>query len=209
MRFTSRAHDCAREVLGFARATRDGDVTALELFGGNGHLYSAELAAGCETFEAWDIDAAKQEQFLANVPGARFEVCDSVARVAEGDLDTAAYDLISLDNPLGIFGAGWCEHFEVLSDLLAIIHRPLVLSFNVVTRPYDASLHDEWMTRRQRYYGIDATELPLQTVVEFYCDLVEARRIRIARSGIFLREQVEGIDYFHVLALAIEPGVAQ
>ena len=77
-------------------------LDAIEIFGGKG-LNDSIFAKNTKTFEVWEIEEELKKELKKNLPNAKITICDSIKILNEKN-DFKKYDLILIDNPIGVFG---------------------------------------------------------------------------------------------------------
>lgn len=171
-------------------------ASALEMFGRDGSWATIHLAHAVKSICVWEINEDYLEALRSNMPySAQTYHGDSIAHVQElvrtpGHL---TYDVISVDNPHGLYGEDNCEHFNFLADAAkALGQRPSAIVFLACLNPYDpregypdgmipqdsygmtASRIDNWFDRRDAFYGRNARHLTADFVVDFYLSFLKA-----------------------------------
>ena len=178
-----------------------GGTRGLELFCGRGAMFTRHLAAMVDTLVGVDIDQACQEDFLAATPRGVFLQGDCVEIAGSGLLGARQFDLVSVDNPLGLFGP-YCEHFELLPALPALMAPGGCLVINLVTQPYDAGNPklQPWLARRAAFYGVpDPACISPEILDRFYRQRLTALGLTLRDMIILCRETDNGVPYFHSL----------
>lgn len=178
-----------------------GGGRGLELFCGRGTMFTRHLAAMVDTLVGVDIDQSCQEDFLAAAPRSIFLQGDSVKVASSGLLGARQFGLVSVDNPLGVFGT-YCEHFELLPMLPALLAPGGCVVLNLVTEPYDADNPKlkPWFARRAAFYGVsDPACVSLETFDRFYRERLTALGLTLRDMIILCREADNGVPYFHSL----------
>lgn len=149
----------------------------LECFAREGTFITHRFYQLLEAMECWEISEAYIATLKANLPGATVRQVDSIA-YARTSPDR--FDFISIDNPMGLYGPGYAEHFEILDDAARLGRDRLVLATVVNTHPYvrrgeaasfddyGMTSHERWFERRDAFYGTDARHLELDFVRAFY-----------------------------------------
>ena len=137
-------------------------MTALEVFGGNGSRFTREIASCVARFEAWEIDPVAAQQLQHNFPHAKILVTDSIreAKRAEGQ-----FGLISIDNPMSIFGTRYCEHFDLFPDILRLGAPQSIFVVTFISclttrakRRFPYLFNTEHLARRATFYETDSPE---------------------------------------------------
>ncbi len=171
------------------------EASALEMFGRDGSWASVHLAEAVGQMEAWEINEIYIDDLRRNMPTTATIRCgDSIRNITE---QIAAgkqtnYDVISSDNPHGIYGEGHCEHFTFLAQAAkALAAKPAAIIFLVCLSPYDPREGypeglvpqdnygmrfndiDAWFAKRDAYYGCNARSLSQEFVTDFYLKLLK------------------------------------
>ncbi len=100
--------------------------SGVELFCGRGELITGKIASLVQPHIGLDIDPVCQNSFLSHAPSSNFVCGDGIALALTGALGHAQFSLVTMDNPLGIFGP-YCEHFEALGVLCSLQRRGTTL----------------------------------------------------------------------------------
>ena len=188
---------CARlQALG----TDLGACHALEFFARAGDWHTMTYAPKVARLDAWEIDPGFEAALRANLPRARIRIADSfdLARRREfaGQFDSVVYD-----NPQMFFGKDgqYCEHFEAIDTLSALLRPRGVTIFNVNIVPFDYDLWERWRTRRNEFYRLsDASHLEETFVLDFYRRHLQERGITTRNA--FLEPRYKSpIHYFVAL----------
>ena len=182
---------------------------ALELFARDGSLVTPVYAPFVTMIYGIDICEDYLNTFKANFPGkAVAALGDSIEflrtiRDPENPLHEQTFDLIVVDNPQGIYGHDYTEHFNVV-PLLRLLLRPqshILLCVNLC--PYapnnqkgslDCYGMDEigfrlWQDRRRNFYGVqDAHDLPIDWMIKFYSQYFSGLGHPVKQSGVHIRK---------------------
>lgn len=196
---------CVSAVSEAARRAFGGPVDAVELFAGNGHLYTALLARHCRSVLGCDVEPRHQAAFERNVCGGTFVCRDSVQWLEALDIGVNTWHIVSVDNPLGIFGPRpYCEHFDVVPHLHKIVRPKSVVALNIVRKPYSYDIHPEWQQRRADFYGRPSAELRADWTVKYYETLLARQGLQVHSPRLVCREVDDGRDYFHMFVATVE-----
>jgi len=180
----------------------------LELFAGDGSLYTKKLNKNSEVCIGCEIDGTKEEGFKTNIHQGIFIQTDSIGLTKLGKVQEIIkkynINLLSIDNPLGIFGDSYVEHFDILGSL-SLMFPPgdFMLLIDVVTKPYSYEEHSQWKRLREDYYGTDASYLSDDFLKDFYSKLIINSGMRVNGLKVFNREKVNNENYFSVIACYI------
>lgn len=173
-------------------------VDALEVFAREGDWVAIKYASVVKSIEAWELNPIYLPQLRANIPHATIQNVDSIIHLAEV---RNKYGLISIDNPQGIYGNNYCEHFNVLEQIPRIITKTAAVVFVLNHHPYDRRLYqsikerdnygmegdviEQWFKRREQFYGVDARELSLEFVSAFYNEYFKKRGVKVQDCKFF------------------------
>jgi 16S rRNA G966 N2-methylase RsmD len=158
-------------------------LAALEMFGGDGTLYTVDYATHVRSLEVWEIDPRLAPILRANLPAAAIKTVDTYVELSA---TTKKYGIVFADPPYEVF-AGRCEHFELFPDVFRLLEPSaiLVLSnvrLNVVTVERYSKEHLE---RRRDFYGVeDPTEVSLAQMLKTYADLAAQNGFTIKWSSL-------------------------
>lgn len=139
---------------------------ALDLFARAGDWLTAVYSKHVAHVVAWEINPIYQEQLEQNLsPNCDITIGDTHKLVKEC---TTQFDWVVSDNPMGCYGC-YCEHFDILDDVMNIIKKDAILTFNVKTEPFNYEDKLEWQARRNIFYGTkNASKLDRKFVFDFY-----------------------------------------
>ena len=152
---------------------------ALEVFGCTGERLTRHYAPLVRSVEVWEIDPSLEPALRRNVATATVRITDSFAEIKT---TPSRFDLVVVDNPVGCFGDGRCEHFDRFPDLGRVLSDDSMLVLLVcsgtdpVTRARYPSLFEEpHLGRRCSFYGVaDPREIPLTELAMHYRRRLEA-----------------------------------
>jgi len=139
---------------------------ALEFFARSGDWQTVAYAHKVKTLTAWEIDPMFEPQLRLNFPSADITIGDSFMLANKKDFKHA-FEFIVIDNPQGIYGK-YCEHFEALNLLPNLMSRRGVVVFNVNRKPFNYSHDLLWQKRRHDYYKMDASNMDVDYLLEYY-----------------------------------------
>ena len=114
-------------------------LNAIEIFGGTGQNDVA-VAVSVKTFEIWEIDGKLKPELEKKFPNAKIKICNSIERLKQYQ-DTSKFDLIMIDNPTNVFGAGknsseYCEHFDMIKNVGKLIDKEAIVIFLINKKPF-------------------------------------------------------------------------
>ena len=95
-------------------------LTALEIFAREGDWFTKELAKKVKNIELWEINKAYIKNLSLNLPKAKIKNVDSISYMKDCE---DKFDIVSIDNPQGIYAKDYCEHFDVLNQKDIIINN--------------------------------------------------------------------------------------
>jgi hypothetical protein len=141
------------------REVRLDELRALEIFGHTGEFHTLDYASLVASVEVWEIDVDCEPSLRRNLPEAEVKITDSYAELQRTD---RRYDLVVVDNPLGLWGGGHREHFDLFPDLFRVCADPAILVVNVIPnlrprerRRWDYVFNEEHLAARRDFYGTD------------------------------------------------------
>ena len=91
---------------------------ALEVFGCTGERLTKHYAPLVRSVEVWEIDPSLEPALRRNLPTATVRITDSFAEIKR---TLSRFDLVVVDNPVGCFGDGRCEHFDPFPDVARVL----------------------------------------------------------------------------------------
>ncbi|WP_372997661.1 hypothetical protein [Lutispora sp.] len=204
----SYVESCVNCILEMASRYLQKPYNLLELFGGRGRIYTQFLAQKCTSTIGWEINKDCENEFLKNVPNSKFINIDTVKTLSEADEIKLGCDvnIISIDNPLGIYNGKYCEHFELIDHIHKVIKHKSIVAFNIVKKPYGIETQQNWVVRRKQFYDTDLVELDMSLIPQFYQKILINQGLNVYEMKLICRELHEGQDYFYMLICALEPG---
>jgi hypothetical protein len=171
------------------------------VFGGEGCLYTQDLAEAVASIEAWEIDPARCKRFAHRIPSAKVRVPDSIKEMKICDKQ---FSLVSSDNHQSNFGREkeYCEHF----DIFRLVMDPTVLILNVIPKAGPVAkwlsadlFNDRQLARRREFYGTETPEnISIEEMMETYARL--ARESKFCVDWWFARRRTL---YLHLLVISI------
>ena len=169
------------------------EVSALEAFAREGDWFTEGIMTVSTELTCIEINSFYIQKLAERFPNANIfnddahKVLDSISNCG------ARFDLISLDNPQGLYcDEKYCEHFDVLPLAIKNLRSQGVLLFNVNLKPYDDRItlkekndnygnnFEKWIERRAEYYGED-NDLNVEFIMKFYKKIL-AQHGRALRS---------------------------
>ena len=117
------------------------------------------------------------------------------------------FDLILIDNPNNTYGLNgeYCEHFDILGNIVKLIDKKAVVIFNVNRQPFNYSKFPDWKKRRDEFYGIKDTEnVSIEKLLTFYEAFFKKMRLKVIFSINVVRVLFEEIDTNHYFAFYLE-----
>jgi len=181
------------------------ELVALEVFGGEGCLYTQDLAEAVASIEAWEIDPARCKRLAHRIPSAKVRVTDSFKEMKTCNKQ---FSLVSSDNHQSNFGREkeYCEHFDIFPDIFRLVMDPAVLILNVipkagpVAKRLSADLfNDRQLARRREFYGTETPEnISIEEMMETYARL--ARESKFCVDWWFARRRTL---FVHFLVISI------
>lgn len=207
MNRTSFVQNCVEKILELAEKNNIAKpYVALELFAGTGEIYTASLAKHCSKLYGYDINLAKKQDFLTNIPNGEFICLDVIKNLNESLLKSEEINIISIDNPLGFFGENkeYCEHFDFINQLYKLIQKKSILAFNIVKKPYNYQQNERWNIKRQSFYNKKFVELDLDYAKRFYVESLQKQGIKVFDSQIICRELDNELDYFYMFISCVD-----
>ncbi len=203
--FISYVDNCVEAITDMANRNDIQLNKGIELFCGDGSIYTITLAKHIDTMLGIDISEEKGKELIKKDNKFTFICADAIEYAKDYSLET--YDLISVDNPLCVFGK-YCEHFDVFPYIHNFVHpyKKTLLAFDIVHTPYDKdSLKNiEWINRRNRYYNITNADLELNYAVDFYMRLLDNQGLKVDEIQYVCREKINSIDYFYMMVCVVE-----
>lgn len=182
-------------------------ATALELFVRDGKMSTARWAELFDTIVGVDINPTYVSAFVTNYQGKAVPIVGDSVEKLNGNVSSAItahqpFNLVSCDNPQGIYGKGYVEHFDIIRKLheLCAPAGYILLCTNLAPyRPSDAfspkddyGMSDdrfvEWMVHRDAFYGMNARQLTQEFMINFYLSVFENTGIKFEYVASSLRK---------------------
>ncbi len=137
-------------------------VDALEVFGGDGHNHTKDLASAVASLEIWEIKPEHEAVLQKNFPEATIKITDSYAEI---NRTSKKYGLVVVDNTTIAYNR--YEHFDLFPALFQVLVDPALVILNVI--PSTASNNSEHLKRRQEFYKVvNPAEISLHEVEKIY-----------------------------------------
>jgi hypothetical protein len=151
---------------------------ALEVFGASGAFHTLDYAERVASLEVWEIDPSYESALHANLPRARVRITDSFEELRG---TSGRYDLVVLDNPMGGWGGGHHDHFDILPLVFRVLSERAAIVLTVVPRvgarqtrraPY--LLDSVYLAARGAFYRTDEPrDVPFAVMADRYRALCE------------------------------------
>ena len=159
-------------------------VSAIELFGGTGSMFTREIAANVSDLEAWEIDPIAAHVLQHNIPYAKVRLIDSVQEVK---CTQREFGLVSIDNPMSAFGSGYCEHFDLFPHAfrLAAPRSVFIVTFipylnNRAKHRFSYLFNPQHLGRRAAFYGTYAPEnVSVDQTMSVFAEFAEQTKLFI------------------------------
>lgn len=167
------------------------DMVMLDLFCGDGRSMTRHFSGLCSYLLGVDNEPGLAVSYLQSVgPCCAYVVnedCIWLLNCKECRSDpppSREFSLVSVDSPQGLYGNGYCEHFDMIWKVppLVVSQSPGFILFNVNLQPFMPTSKaasktsegmkpedfDEWMSRREKFYGHDPHAIDLNWMSNFY-----------------------------------------
>jgi hypothetical protein len=148
-------------------------LVALDAYGKFGLRKTLDYAELCESLDFYEFDpeiARLASRFLPKL--AKVHCADTVAVVREGRLPRRDYSFIMIDNYFGVYGAGYCDHFDLFPKLFDYLAPLAVIVANVLLVRQATEDYPDYVDRRRAFYhassDAEAMAPPFELVVEAY-----------------------------------------
>ena len=178
-------------------------LNAIEIFGGTGQNDVA-VAISVKTFEIWEIDGKLKPELEKKFPNAKIKICNSIERLKQYQ-NTSKFDLIMIDNPISVFGAGknsseYCEHFDMIKNVGKLIDKEAIVIFLINKKPFFFNKlkkkNELWRNRRQEFYGnINTDDMSIPFLTSFYTELFRNMGLTTIFTNSISRHDPH-LDYF-------------
>ncbi|HBL8438405.1 TPA: RsmD family RNA methyltransferase, partial [Listeria monocytogenes] len=119
--FVSKVNNVIKEINSIFYNNFSEKKKILELFCGEGSVFTHELSRDAKFCLGCDINSKFKERFESTVPNGIFYCADTIKELQKEKIpqyfNGEDYNIISVDNPLCIYGENYCEHFEVIDHI--------------------------------------------------------------------------------------------
>ena len=169
----------------------------LEVFAYRGWYHTIHYKNKVKNLEVWEIAEDCKIHLQKNLPNAKIIIGDSYKLIKETH---KKYDLIVIDNHQGLFGNGYCEHFEIIDDCFNTLNTNAVLIFNIIPtldkdlkikHPEQYLLHK---TRRNKFYTVlDSENISLDYFKIFYLNKAQQHQFKV--KHIFFQKRNYVLSY--------------
>lgn len=170
-------------------------LKVLEVFGRDGVDHTMTYADGVKSLEVWEVDKNLRCQLEKNLPDAVIRIVDSYEEI---ETTTTKYDLIVLDNPIGIYN-NHCDHFDFFPDpLFRVTSDDSLFVINVIpdidpaTLKIFPNLDEKYLEERADFYNIDdPMHISFDQMIDTYRRFIEINdyqllwTFRIERSKVY------------------------
>lgn len=163
--------------------------TVLEAFANTGEHQAPAYYKYASYFEAWEIDEKFKSSLTKNLPNATVKITNSMQEILVTD---KKFDVIVLDAHMGMFGNGYCEHFNILPNVFRVANDDVVVILNVMPyaeekwrKKYETVFSKEHLKMRKEFYGdaFDVNHCSYDEMISFYKEY-------------FLSKNYQVTDYF-------------
>lgn len=205
----SKSENVIECILNLKKKYNIGKFQAIELFCGDGHSLSGQMAGLSEFLIGYEINAQKENEFKKNILNGEFRLQDSVKMMKEiGEGDIGIYNLIGVDAPCCIYGDNYCEHFEILGYIYKLFEKrtKIVCVFPIVHKPYDTDKSENyaWMKRRQDFYKTKEVNLDLDRILNVYDEFFKKQDLKVHDRSYACREHRNGVDWLYEFVYVLE-----
>ena len=100
----------------------------LECFARTGEWLTKDFLKISNNITCMEIEPKYIQKLKENFQNGKILNVDSVHYI---DNISDRFDVISMDNPQGVYGAGYCEHFEILDKVHKVMKSKCFLIFNI------------------------------------------------------------------------------
>jgi hypothetical protein len=131
-------------------------LVALDLFGKAGVMKTLEYAPFADSIEFYEVYGPFAEHARSILPAkTTVRVADSIAAVRNGTTLRTSYSFVLMDNPIGPFGDGYCENFDLFPAIFDRLADRSVIVCNAVLDDWARALdldHEEHLRRRRAFF---------------------------------------------------------
>lgn len=151
-----------------------GKLKVLEMFGFDGSMHTKDYGDKVGSLDIWEIDTQYESALTAKFPQANVKICDSFQEVKA---TSCKYDMIIIDNPMGIYcDDKYCEHFELFPDIFKITNDICILLLNVIPNITEewhnkyrhAFTPEHWQRRSQFYQCANSENISIEYMAYIY-----------------------------------------
>jgi hypothetical protein len=156
-------------------------LVAVEPFGMHGLWHVRDYAGLCESNEVLEVERDYFDFLAKSYPRFTCRMEDSIRAFRDRTLLREKYNFIVIDNPYGIYGDDYCEHFELIDPAIGYLDKGGVLILNLTLgSEFDADVR----RRREAFYG-KAVITPREAL-EFYRARIEAQTTNAVRDMVLV-----------------------
>jgi len=181
------------------------NYNAIELFGRDGSWQTQLFAKKVKNIEIWEINKEFEKKLRENLPNSKIKIIDSIKTLNE-KMKYQSFDLILLDNPNNIYGPNqeYCEHFDILKNIIKLIDKKAIIVFNVNRKPFNYNKFPQWKKRREEFYENKSTEeMSIKQLLVFYEKYFKKIGLETIFSINVIRVLFEEIDTNHYFAFLL------
>ena len=148
-------------------------LIALEPFGKFGLRKTMDYVHLCEALDFYEIDPGfAREAWRYLPPVAKIHCEDTIVAVRDGRLPRRDYNFVMIDSGFGIYGPGYCEHFDLFPGLYDYLAPLAVIVANVLLVHRVIEDDPAYLARRRAFFyadtEADAMAPSFERVVEAY-----------------------------------------
>jgi len=163
-------------------------LIALDLFGKMGVMKTLEYAPFAQSIEFYEVYSPFAAYARRILPADRVtvHVADSIAAVRSRTTLRSDYSFVVMDNPVDVYGDGYCENFDLFPAIFDLLAPRSALVFNAALDDWVRALtsnQDEHCRRRRAFFGAPADEAnpanDLAAVMAGYARAVPSDRFEI------------------------------
>ena len=118
-------------------------LVAVEPFGMHGLWHIRDYAGLCEYNEIFEIERDYYNFLVKSFPTFSCRMEDSIKAFQDRKLQRDKYNFIVIDNPYGIYGDNYCEHFDLFESALGYLDKSAVLILKSCARVRIRSRREE------------------------------------------------------------------
>jgi 16S rRNA G966 N2-methylase RsmD len=181
------------------------NYNTIELFGRDGSWQTQLFANKVKNIEVWEINEEFKEKLKENLPNSKIKIIDSIKTLKEKET-FQSFDLILIDNPNNTYGPDgeYCEHFDILKNIIKLFDKKAIIVFNVNRKPFNYFKFPEWKDRREKFYENKNTdEMSIKQLLIFYEKYFEKMGLKTIFSINVIRVLFEEIDTNHYFAFLL------